>query len=170
MAFVTLEDFRGSTETLCFAEPYEHNRSLLQVDAILGLAGRTSVREGSDPKLLVDRALPLDRLCAELVLEVAVGLPPDLGAELVGKLLALIRAHPGDCPLRLLVRAPEGFETRVAARRASVRPTPDFLLQLGELLGQEAVSIRCRPAQALLRGVEGRSGGRRAAAGTGASG
>ena len=62
MAFVTLEDFYGSTEALIFPKTYEKYRSLLQTDALVLMQGRLSVREDEAPRLIPDSVTPLSHI------------------------------------------------------------------------------------------------------------
>ena len=59
MAFLTLEDLTGQTEVLIFPRIYERFLALLEVDALLMLQGKLSLREDEAPKLLLDSAVPL---------------------------------------------------------------------------------------------------------------
>ncbi|MBQ8952576.1 MAG: hypothetical protein IJ048_00540, partial [Clostridia bacterium] len=52
MAFITLEDFYGSTEALVFPKVYEKYRHLLEPDALILLHGRLSIREDDDPRII----------------------------------------------------------------------------------------------------------------------
>ena len=59
MAFVTLEDFYGSTEALVFPKVYEKYRHLLEPDSLVLLHGRLSIREDEDPRLIPETVTPL---------------------------------------------------------------------------------------------------------------
>lgn len=60
MGFVTLEDLSGQVECLVFPSPFEKYQHLLEVDALVVLEGKLSIREEESPKLLVDRVTPLE--------------------------------------------------------------------------------------------------------------
>ena len=60
MGFATLEDLTGQIECLVFPKVYEVYQSLLNVDALVVLAGRLSVREEETPKLLVEQVTPME--------------------------------------------------------------------------------------------------------------
>ena len=60
MGFCTLEDLTGQIECLVFPRPYERYQALLNVDDMVVLSGRLSVREEESPKLLVDTVTPLE--------------------------------------------------------------------------------------------------------------
>ncbi|MBR3504408.1 MAG: DNA polymerase III subunit alpha [Clostridia bacterium] len=59
MAFVTLEDFYGSTEALVFPRVYERYRQLLEPDSLVVLHGRLSIREDEEPRILPETVTPL---------------------------------------------------------------------------------------------------------------
>jgi len=150
-----VEDKSGSTELLCFAEPYERGRHALASGEVLLFAGRTSRREGEDTRIVLEQVLPLEEACERLVAEIQVDLRPDLGPAETDRLLALVGAHPGSRPLRLRV-ADGDFQTEVVARRAAVRPCAAFLGGLVELFGEERVTPRVAALESLLPREEGR--------------
>ena len=59
MGFLTLEDLYGSTEVLVFPKVFEQYGQDLQVDALVALGGRLSIREEESPKLLLSEVRPL---------------------------------------------------------------------------------------------------------------
>ncbi len=62
MGFVTLEDLTGQIEGLVFPKVYEKYSPLLQVDSLVVLTGKLSLREEEEAKLLVDAVLPLQQV------------------------------------------------------------------------------------------------------------
>jgi DNA polymerase III alpha subunit len=146
---VGVEDFSGATEAICFAEPYEAHRVLINSDAVLCFAGRTSSRENEDTRLMLEKVLPLDEACRRLARQVRIRLTPDLPEPTVDSVLALVAAHPGPCPL-IIELCDGGFQTRLRARRASVAPNAALLGGLAEVLGPEAVVANFLPAASLV--------------------
>jgi DNA polymerase-3 subunit alpha len=59
MAFLSLEDYGGTVEVICFSDPYNRFRNILTVDSAVLLTGPTSAREEERPKLILQQA---DRL------------------------------------------------------------------------------------------------------------
>lgn len=59
MGFITLEDLTGQIEGLVFPKVYERYQGLLAADEMVVLAGKLSIREEEDAKLLVDKVTPL---------------------------------------------------------------------------------------------------------------
>jgi hypothetical protein len=59
MAFVQLEDLRGTTEALVFPRVYEKYQPLLEPETLVVLRGRLSVREEEAPKILPEEVRSL---------------------------------------------------------------------------------------------------------------
>lgn len=59
MAFVTLEDRTTSMEIICFQRALMKYGAFLIYDSVVAVSGTLSVREEDEPKLLVDRVVPL---------------------------------------------------------------------------------------------------------------
>ncbi len=60
MAFLKIEDAKGSMEVLVFPKILTQLSSILQEENIVLLEGRVSLREDEEPKLLLEKAMPLD--------------------------------------------------------------------------------------------------------------
>ena len=61
MGFITLEDLTGQIEGLVFPKVYEKDQGLLAADDLVVLAGKLSIREDEDTKILVDKVTPLSQ-------------------------------------------------------------------------------------------------------------
>ncbi|MCQ2437263.1 MAG: DNA polymerase III subunit alpha [Clostridia bacterium] len=59
MAFVQLEDIYGVTEVLVFPKVYERVGNAIVPDTPVLMTGRLSIREEEDPKLLLDKVVPM---------------------------------------------------------------------------------------------------------------
>lgn len=67
MAFVQLEDLRGTTEALVFPRVYERHQSLMEPETLVVMRGRLSIREEEEPKLIPEEVRALchgDKGCA----------------------------------------------------------------------------------------------------------
>lgn len=60
MGFITLEDLTGQIECLVFPKVYEKYQGTMAADDLVVLCGKLSIREDEDPKLLLDKLVPLD--------------------------------------------------------------------------------------------------------------
>jgi DNA polymerase III subunit alpha len=59
MAFVTLEDLYGNIEVIIFPKTYEKVASLIELDQLMLIKGRISIREDEAPKILCENIEPL---------------------------------------------------------------------------------------------------------------
>ena len=59
MGFVLLEDLMGQIEGLVFPKTYENYVGEMVTDTLVVLTGKLSIREDEEPKILVDKILPL---------------------------------------------------------------------------------------------------------------
>ncbi len=151
MAFLQLEDFNGGCEVICFPDAYEEHRALLSSgEEILLVAGRVSVREGEEAKVILEKAYSLAQACTVFIHSLKVRIPAALSREDADELLELVRMHPGKTPLRLAVAGEKGFEAEVTATRAGVSPVPSLLLGLISRFGEESVQPVCLNPSALL--------------------
>jgi DNA polymerase-3 subunit alpha len=137
MLFVTIEDLTGLVEVIVFPKVYERNAALLREDAIVLIRGRVSYKD-EDPKIVADE---VETLKAEVVTEIHVTVPPDLECpELFERLRAILELNSGPSPVYLhLLSCGKRLETD---RQCWVRPDPDVLESLIDLLGPGTVSAR----------------------------
>jgi DNA polymerase-3 subunit alpha len=142
MAFLTLEDLKGSVEATVFSELYEKNRAILEVGSVLEVKGKVNLREDSDPKMLILGVKPLGSPSASAAGAVHIDLaraPEGVSLEEVRRLLV---RHPGESPVYFTVRddgAPAA--TRIRAKRLLVEPSEDLIRALRSCLGEDAVAI-----------------------------
>ena len=80
MAFVLLEDFKGTIELTFFPKIWEEKGELIQKDAILGFSGKVDLSRG-DPKFLVDEIIPLEKLKKLKTSEVHIKINRDICQE-----------------------------------------------------------------------------------------
>lgn len=67
MAFIKLEDLYGNVEVIVFPKVFEKCSTFLQVDGLIVLKGRISIREDEQPKVLCESLEPLIKLGSERV-------------------------------------------------------------------------------------------------------
>lgn len=60
MAFITLEDLRGTVEIIVFPKDYERYRSFLEEDRKVFVSGRVTVEEDKPAKLICQKIIPFD--------------------------------------------------------------------------------------------------------------
>jgi DNA polymerase-3 subunit alpha len=142
MAFVTLEDFKGTVEGVTFADLFERNRAVIVQGAVVETRARVSVREDEDPKLVFQtlRAIASGDSGSEGSVHIDLTeMPTDVSLEMIRDLLG---RHPGLCPVYFLVRSEsEPAKTQIRARRLLVRASEDLIAELRARLGERAVSL-----------------------------
>ena len=123
MAFVQLEDMYGVTEVLVFPKVYEKVSAQLQTDEPVLMCGKLSVREDEEPKLLLDRVMPLRGVRAE-ELPRYTPRPREKGQKKLylrlaegrrGEVLSILSETPGRIPVVLVEIAADGSRKAVQA-------------------------------------------------------
>ena len=149
MGYVALEDLTGQIEGLVFPRAWEKLSSELTVDRPVMLAGRLSVREEEDAKLIVEEVYPLHKKEAAhnnlLKNEAAQdGNPPKLYIRLpdrdrVEEALSILRERPGASPVFFNV-----FGERSALRHSGCvgcMPDEGLMRELSDRFGAENVKL-----------------------------
>ncbi|MBI3871588.1 MAG: DNA polymerase III subunit alpha [candidate division Zixibacteria bacterium] len=140
MAFLTLEDFGGSIEAVCFSDPYRRFGPILKLDSLVLLGGRLSTREGERPKIMVQTATALSEVRQGAVLDVNIRLTPEQMAEGMLDDLEAVVSRYGKGNGFLYLYYPVGEETvKVRSSRIRVEGSRELIDSLRELLGEEAV-------------------------------
>jgi DNA polymerase-3 subunit alpha len=140
MAFLSLEDYGGTTEVICFAEPYARFREFLGIDSAVLLSGTTSAREEERPKLILQSADRLADIRNEADLDLHIHLNEESATDdaldeiehildnyVDGRGFVYFHYHKDGRTIRA-----RSTDRRVASDRRLVN-------QLRELLGNEAV-------------------------------
>ncbi len=138
MAFVTVEDLTGPVEVIIFASVFERCASNLQLDAIVAVSGRVNYKdEDQDPKVLADSVEPLAQARAEAVY---IDIPAELeNAEVLERVKAILGISPGGSPVYL--RFLSCNQTVLADKECWVKPDPDTLAMLAEVVGANRVRV-----------------------------
>ncbi|HEX3027671.1 MAG TPA: OB-fold nucleic acid binding domain-containing protein, partial [Clostridia bacterium] len=146
MAFLTLDDGSGSIEIVVFPPALERFRSVLNVDDVVQIKGKISVREDEAPKLLCDEALTPDLRFSEqkggkkTVREgLYLRVPSKDGPE-YRKAENLVSIFDGDFPLYILFR--DRQKLALAPKRMWVSLNNVLLSELKAVLGEENVRVR----------------------------
>ncbi len=150
MAFATLEDLEGVYELVIFAEPYTRLRPLLR-EAQTSEPGASpapvvalgDLEPGDPPKILVRDAFSLEtaeaKLAARLRLEL---LEVEATDDRLKAVASVLRDHPGDCAIELLLRVPGESETTIALPESSaVDASEGCLRALNSLFGRPVAEL-----------------------------
>jgi DNA polymerase-3 subunit alpha len=142
MAFLELEDFTGTIEAIVFSEPLAQFADCLTPDDLVLVGGKLSVRDEAEPKLLLDRAIPLDqvveRIADRVILDV---LDPEVDDDFVARLQDIGKRRLG--PLRTILRMGlrDGNLVQVEVPGIRLPGTPEAVEELESLVGEGGVRL-----------------------------
>ncbi|MBK7142374.1 MAG: DNA polymerase III subunit alpha [bacterium] len=145
MAFVTLEDFSGSVELVCFSDCYDKGKEHIEIDRMILVTGRVSTREGEAPKVVAAETLPLEKLTERFSCQLVIKVAKDCSDETLDRALSILDEYRGTAPVLLAARE-NGSEVYIKSKKYAV--TVDFKLldSLKGMLGDSAAYLR--PLQA----------------------
>ncbi|MFH0766006.1 MAG: DNA polymerase III subunit alpha [Calditrichota bacterium] len=144
MAVLVVEDLTGSMEALVFNQAIQNCNGLIEADKLVGLVGKISRNSAEDePKLRVDEIIPLEQAMEKWGNTVRIKLDCErLTETLIIRLEQVLAANPGNCPVYMDVRAVSGGLRTYRVGRFTVRPAPEMIERLTELLGGDRVQVR----------------------------
>ena len=150
MAFVTLEDMKGTVEATVFAELFERSRAHFVPGTVLEVRGRVNLREDAEPKMVLNAVKLLGGLEESGGRSVHIDLAEAGAAVSLEEIRELLLRHPGESPVYFTVREEGGAgTTRIRAKRLLVRPSDELLRDLRERLGESAVRVANGHAEAV---------------------
>ncbi len=140
MAFVALEDLKGTVEATAFADLFEKSRLLLRPGSVIEARGRVSTREDTEPKMVLTAVKGLGSPALAEGRSVHIDLAEAGERVSLEEIRALLVRHPGESPVFFTV--PGGDEpTRIRAKRLLVQPSDELLRALRDRLGERAVRV-----------------------------
>ncbi|MEW5922957.1 MAG: DNA polymerase III subunit alpha [Candidatus Zixiibacteriota bacterium] len=141
MAFVTLEDFKGTTEMIIFSDCYEKGKDHIFEDNIVMMEGRVSTREGEAAKVIVNSLYPLDSLPERFDCQLVIKLDEDTPERKLTAVENVLVKNQGQTPVIFAARR-NGDEYIIRSKRFQVAPNQKLLLKLKEILGDSSVYLR----------------------------
>lgn len=133
MAFLKLEDLYGEIEGIIFPKIFEKYSDLIKEDSVVRLDGRLSVSEVEEPKIIVETIRSLSDRQDKLYLKIE-----DRNYEAVfQQIKSVLRRYKGDTPVYVYLASHN--QTVKADQSIWVDTSPELLLELKNLLGQESV-------------------------------
>jgi DNA polymerase-3 subunit alpha len=141
MAFVTLEDFKGTVEMIVFSDCFEKGKAFIDADNIVMMTGRVSTREGEAPKVIVTDLFPLDALSERFDCQLVIRLDEKTPERKLTAVQNALEKNQGNTPVIIAARR-NGDEYFIRSKRFRVAPNNRLLLKLKELLGDSAVYLQ----------------------------
>ncbi len=170
MAFVEMEDFTGTIEAIVFSEPLQNYGDCLAVDSMVLVGGALSSKDEADPKLLLDRAIPLDQVAEKLADRLLLDVEdPEVNDAFVDALKELAKRRVGRLKTVLRLGLRDGNMVQVELPSVRLPGDPEALAELEALVGEGAVRYGGTWAAAPADRRGGRRFEPRAAAGAGSA-
>ena len=142
IVFVTIEDFTGQAEMVCFASEFDRYQQYLKVDSIIFVRGTVEVRGGS-VKAKATEILPMWKV-REMIQGIVLHVDTQVvEVTAIEALRELCDANRGTCKLYFDVAIPgmPGGRQRIHSRKYVVEPTPDLMNGISKLFGKDNVSL-----------------------------
>ncbi|MCI0483648.1 MAG: DNA polymerase III subunit alpha [candidate division NC10 bacterium] len=143
MAFVTIEDLRGSVESIVFPDLYRGRMLALVKDNPVLVKGQVDIGEEA-VKLLLTEVRPLSDLQQEPEGELEIALRAEaLSGEILRQIRTAVEGFAGPVPLRLRLHLDRATAVVIEAGEGlTVRPVPELVSALERIAGPGSVAIR----------------------------
>lgn len=142
MAFVSVEDFHGSYEVIVFSECYQKRRKKLQQDQIAVVAGKVSMRDRGDVKIIADEIYTIEEAVQMLARKVHLTIRREaFGEQELERLKETLQRFPGERDIIFHVRENGCERGAVRARIGKVSPAVRLIQELEQISGVEHVEV-----------------------------
>ncbi len=143
MAFVTLQDLRGTCEIVVFPETYSKSRLLMVKDAAIFVRGKINARDDT-PKILAEEIVAMDEVQARFTRYISIDLQTaGLDKDLLKQIKNVLSANKGSTPVYFSFKDPAGKSAVLqAGDDLKVKTTDELLSALEALSGENSVKIR----------------------------
>jgi DNA polymerase-3 subunit alpha len=142
MAFVTLEDDGGSYEVVVFSSCFQTARERLLKDELVVVAGKVSMRNGTEKKVIADRVYTVDEALRHLTRALHVTLREDIfGQRELDGLREAVARHSGEKQFYVRWLRGGGEQINVRVTRAGVSPGLELIDELKTISGVEHVEV-----------------------------
>ncbi len=142
MAFITLEDLRGSIEVIAFSDVYESCKTIIAVDTPVLVRGQVDVVEnGVEAKIRAEEIRLLDNIRGEeaksiLIVTSAVGLDGDA----MHKLNNILEKSKGSKTVNIRLNYPKKYSVKIALNPyIKVNPNPKLIDRIKDVFGKNSV-------------------------------
>jgi DNA polymerase-3 subunit alpha len=142
MAFVTVEDVHGSYEIIAFSDCYQKRRKKLQQDQIVVVAGKISVKDRGDVKIIADEVYTIEEAVQMLARKVHLTIRPEAFSESeLDRLMETLGRFPGEREIIFHIRENGRERGAFRARLGKVSPGVELLQELIAITGVEHVEV-----------------------------
>ncbi len=140
MAFVMVEDFHGSYELIVFSDCYNKQRDLLQLDSMVVVEGKVSVKDRNEKKVITDRIYSMEGALESIPSGVHLTVNSnELGNGEIAGIRDILSNFAGE--KKVIFHINNGSEDISVLSEAEVSPGPEMCRQLKKLAGVDNVRI-----------------------------
>jgi DNA polymerase-3 subunit alpha len=146
MAFVTIEDLRGRVEVIFFSRSYGDAEEALKSGEVVMINGTVQL-EGDDDaptrRVRAGSAMRMGDVRRERTQRVGFRVnAAETSTDVIEQLVSLCRAHPGSCPVTLLVTVPDAGTAVISTDDIAVDPVDAFVTSAERLVGYAGVLLQ----------------------------
>ena len=137
MAFITIEDLYGAIEGIVFPTVYQRYAKHLEIDHMVIVKGKVSIREDEEPKILCEEIQPLQKaiMTKKLYLKISQGMDPGIYENIK----PILKRYSGNVPV--YVYWEEYKKKDLIDREYWITDTPSLFEELSDFLQRECVKM-----------------------------
>lgn len=135
-----LDDFTGTGELMIWSDLLEKRRPIIKEGIAVLVFGRTSVREGEKPKIMVDDFTLLEKATGEFPITVRIGIEGNPAKELNEALTKEFSSNIGESEI-IIEYGSNDKRVQFKVTKFKVDPNPKFLKKLKSLAGVGSVKL-----------------------------
>lgn len=143
IAFVSIEDFTGQGEVVCFSNVFDRVQNYLLVDEVVMVTGEVELRRGG-VKVIARDVMPMWKVREQLVKSIVLNVDTQrVREDAIDELRGLCEGNRGSCKLYFDITLPEisTGPQRVRSRRFVVDPTPELMTGITRLFGRDNIYV-----------------------------
>jgi len=144
MAFVTIEDLKGSIEIIVFAELYKDSTAVLKAEQPIMIKGKVSIDANTQKaKVRAEEIMPFSEAFRKLPTSVHFNLNTSVITKpQLEKFKNILKSHPGDCTAFLHLFIPSQSETIIALPpELRLNPTDALFREVEYLFGSHVIML-----------------------------
>jgi len=142
MAFITLEDFSDNIDAVIFPDVFAQYRELVKGDALVFITGKLSRKDPGNPKILVDKLIPIEKARESFTKKVMIRLiAQGLDDSAIDEINKIVTKAKGNCDLYIDVNTVLNDTVRMKSAKFKVNPDTKTISSLRKLLGSDNVKI-----------------------------
>ena len=137
MAFLKLEDLTGVIEVVVFPKTLDKVRNLINLDSMVVINGRVSIKEDEEPKLICESIEALEKVNSDKLYIRVDNLAK--AKEMKPKLISIVEEYKGDSALYVFTS--NDRKNYRMPRDMWVDLNTDVVLELKKVFGDENVKV-----------------------------